>query len=135
MIAITYLFRFVSSRCYARAAAQHVGQALVLATVGAASAAAAAPPDLTRGQALLARYHCGTCHHIPGVPAARGDYAVTLQAYGRRSYIAGRVANTPALLARWIQMPASIVPGTLMPDLGVSASDARDMAAYLGTLR
>ncbi len=130
-------FRFVFSRCYASAAPQRVGRALVLCTVGVTSvvAAFAAPADGVRGQALLARFHCGSCHHIPGVPAARGDYAVTLEAYGRRSYIAGRVANTPALLARWIQKPASVVPGTLMPDLGVSADDARDMAAYLGTLQ
>lgn len=129
--------RSVFSRCYASAALQRVGRALVLCAVGATQAALAlaAPADVARGQALLARYHCGSCHRIPGVPAARGDYAVTLEAYGRRSYIAGRVANTPALLARWIQKPASIAPGTLMPDLGVSADDARDMAAYLGTLR
>ncbi len=129
--------RLVSSPCYAGAVLQRVGRALVVCLVGAASAdaAVAAPADAVRGQALLARYHCGSCHRIPGVPAARGDYAVTLEAYGRRSYIAGRVANTPALLARWIEKPASVVAGTLMPDLGVSAVDARDMAAYLGTLR
>jgi len=135
LIVMATLARLLFSRCYADAAPQHVGRMLILCTLGATSAAFAAPPDEVRGQALLARYHCGTCHQIPGVPAARGDRAVTLAAYGRRSYIAGRVANTPELLARWIQMPASIVPGTLMPDLGVSAGDARDMAAYLGTLR
>lgn len=103
--------------------------------LGSLLGVAAAPVDVKRGQDLLARYHCGTCHTIPGVAAARGKRAVTLEGFGRRSYIAGRVANTPPLLARWIRSPQSLVPGTLMPDTGVSAADARDMAAYLGTLR
>lgn len=102
---------------------------------------AAIPPagaetgEVARGQALTARYHCGSCHRIPGVPAARGTLAVTLEDFGRRSYIAGRVANTPEMLARWLHQPQAVVPGTLMPDLGVSRADAHDMAAYLGTLR
>lgn len=90
---------------------------------------------VARGQQLLARYQCGSCHVIPGVAASRGQFAVSLASFGRRSYIAGRVANQPEMLARWIAAPASVVPGTLMPDMGVSAADARDMAAYLGTLR
>ena len=88
-----------------------------------------------RGRQLLARYHCASCHSIPGVAAARGRLAASLAGYGRRSYIAGRVANEPATLARWIADPASIVPGTLMPSMGVAPADARDMAAYLGQLR
>jgi cytochrome c2 len=57
---------------------------------------------------------------------------VTLESFGRRSYIAGRVPNRPELLQRWLIEPASLVPGTAMPAMGVSKADARDMAAYLG---
>jgi cytochrome c1 len=128
----------------------YAGIALLLAAASAAWAADARPADAgpavarpalapvadaKRGQLLLARYHCGSCHLIPGVPAARSSTAVTLQAFGRRSYIAGRVANTPDMLQRWIRQPQALVPGTLMPDLGVSEVDARDIAAYLGALR
>ena len=88
-----------------------------------------------RGQQLLARYHCGSCHVIPGVSAAQAQVTTSLVAFGRRSYIAGRVANESGTLARWIADPASVVPGTLMPNMGVSADDARDMAIYLGRLR
>jgi cytochrome c2 len=91
--------------------------------------------EVERGRQLLARYHCGTCHSIPGVPASQGRLAASLEGYGKRSYIAGRVANEPAALAAWIIDPASVVPGTLMPNMGVSPTDARDMAAYLGQLR
>lgn len=88
-----------------------------------------------RGRQLLVRYHCGSCHTIPGVTASQGRFAASLEKYGKRSYIAGRVANEPAALARWIVDPASVVPGTAMPNMGVAPADARDMAAYLGQLR
>lgn len=91
--------------------------------------------QVERGRQQLARYHCGTCHTIPDVAASQGRTAASLDGYGRRSYIAGRVANEPAALARWIIDPASVVPGTLMPNMGVPPADARDMAAYLGQLR
>lgn len=91
--------------------------------------------DPVRGQALLATYHCGTCHSIPGVAASRAVVASSLEGFGRRSYIAGRVPNEPSQLARWIVDPAAVVPGTLMPAMGVSEADARDMAAYLGRLQ
>lgn len=97
--------------------------------------AATVAPDAQRGRLLLMRYHCGSCHLIPGVASARGTLAMSLEGYGRRSYIAGRVANEPVMLANWIVAPASIVPGTLMPAMGVSPAEARDMAAYLGRLR
>lgn len=87
------------------------------------------------GRELLARYHCGRCHVIPGVAGAQGQWAASLHSYGRRSYIAGRMANEPVALARWIADPAALVPGTLMPNMGVSPEDARAMALYLGRLR
>lgn len=51
------------------------------------------------------------------------------------TYLAGRVTNTPADMIRWIQHPQKIEPGTAMPEMGVTDSDARDIAAYLYTLR
>jgi cytochrome c len=90
---------------------------------------------LDRGRALLAQYQCGACHAIPGVPASRANVAQPLAAFGRRSYIAGRVPNRPELLARWIVSPQSLVPGTAMPAMGVSPEQAADMAAYLLSLK
>jgi cytochrome c len=49
--------------------------------------------------------------------------------------IAGEVPNWAHDLVRWISSPQSIEPGTAMPDLGVHAAEARDIAAYLYTLR
>jgi cytochrome c len=91
--------------------------------------------DAERGRKLLAQYQCGSCHTIPGVPAAGGRQGPSLQSFGLRSYIAGRVVNRPELLERWIAQPQALVPGTAMPSMGVSAEDARHMAAYLLELR
>lgn len=94
-----------------------------------------APPErIARGRQLLEHYQCGSCHAIPGVSVARGRLGPPLAAFGRRSYIAGHLPNEPATLARWIAVPASLVPGTPMPAMGASADDARDMAAYLMSL-
>ncbi len=91
-------------------------------------------PDPALGQRLLAQYQCGSCHAIPGVAAARGIRGPSLEAFGKRSYIAGYIPNRPDALVRWIVQPSALVPGTLMPSMGVSAGDARDMAAYLESL-
>lgn len=116
--------------------------ALALWALGPAGLSAAAQekagPSLgnaARGQRLLDQYQCGSCHTIPGVPAAGGRFAASLQGFGARSYIAGRLVNRPQTLARWIEQPQALVPDTLMPSMGVSPADARDMAAYLLELR
>lgn len=91
--------------------------------------------DIGRGQRLLTQYQCGSCHAIPGIAAARGTRGPNLEAFGKRSYIAGRIPNRPDALARWIVAPAALVPDTAMPSMGVSGHEARDMAAYLGALQ
>jgi cytochrome c len=45
------------------------------------------------------------------------------------------MGNSAENLIRWIVNPQAINPGTAMPNLGVSEPHARDMAAYLFTLR
>ena len=54
---------------------------------------------------------------------------------GSRTLIAGTLANTPENLARWLRETQKVKPGTAMPQLGVVEEDARDIAAFLGTLR
>jgi len=91
--------------------------------------------DRERGQRLLAQYQCGRCHAIPEVPDAAGRIGPSLAQFARRSYIAGQLPNGPQPLQRWLEDPQAAVPGTTMPDLGVSPDDARDIAAYLLSLR
>ena len=95
----------------------------------------ASAQQVAQGQRLLAQYQCGSCHVVPGAAMARGQDGPSLEGCGRRSYIAGHVPNDPAALARWIEAPAALVPGTPMPSMGVSPADARAIAAYLLALK
>lgn len=88
-----------------------------------------------RGAQLVRSFGCGSCHTIPGIRNARGLVGPPLFFFSRRTYIAGQLPNTPDNLVRWIQDPQAIEPGTAMPTLGASEQQARDMAAYLYTLR
>jgi cytochrome c2 len=90
-------------------------------------------PD--RGKTAIQRYGCGTCHTIPGVPGAVASVGPPLDKIGVRSYLAGRLTNTPANLMKWIRAPQSVDSKTAMPDMGVTDRDARDIAAYLYTLK
>ena len=91
--------------------------------------------DPRRGVDAIGRYGCGACHEIPGVQNAKGTVGPPLAGIARRTYLAGRVINTPADMIRWIQHPQKIEPGTAMPEMNVSDADSRDIAAYLYTLR
>ena len=108
---------------------------LVLCLALAACVPAAPAPttggDAERGRLLLRQYGCGGCHTIPGVAAARGNTGPPLGDMSRRVYVGGVLPNTPDNLVRWIQSPQSIDPRTLMPDMQVSETHARDMTAYL----
>ena len=91
--------------------------------------------DASAGRAAIERYQCGVCHVIPGIAGARGLVGPPLEAYGRRVYIAGKLPQDPALLARWIQDAPSLAPGTAMPSVGATEPEARDIAAYLRSIR
>ncbi|MDQ1395330.1 MAG: cytochrome c [Acidimicrobiaceae bacterium] len=87
------------------------------------------------GSRLIVRYGCGSCHTIPGVKGASALVGPPLIHWSRRSFIAGRLANTPDNLIRWISDPQGVEPGVDMPNLGVTQDDARDIAAYLEGIR
>jgi cytochrome c len=91
--------------------------------------------DPDRGKAQIVAYGCGSCHVIPGVPGAHGLVGPPLTQFANRAYIAGEVPNNGDFLVQWISVPQSIEPGTVMPNLGVSNAQARDIAAYLYTLK
>lgn len=87
--------------------------------------------DPGRGRALIVAHGCGACHVVPGIAGADGLVGPPLTGIARRHYIAGTLATTPENLARWIQAPQAIEPGTAMPNLDLSGDEARDIAAYL----
>jgi mono/diheme cytochrome c family protein len=91
--------------------------------------------DVERGRAALARYECGVCHVIPDVPGAVGQVGPPLSSFARHVYIAGKFPNAPEVLVRFIPDAPSMAPETGMPAIAMSERDARDMAAYLYSLK
>jgi cytochrome c len=87
--------------------------------------------SIASGRALIASYGCGACHSIPGIPGADAMAGPPLEYFYQRTFIAGRLPNTRDNLIHWIQDPQGVEPGTAMPDLGVSESEAGDIADYL----
>ena len=91
--------------------------------------------DPQRGIGAIEQYGCGSCHTIPGVRNADGLVGPPLLWWSRRTFIAGELPNTPENLVHWILSPQSVEAHTAMPALGLSEQQARDVAAYLYTLR
>ncbi|AEC19470.1 hypothetical protein PT7_0930 [Pusillimonas sp. T7-7] len=91
--------------------------------------------DASAGKKALQQYLCITCHAIPGVVGADHHVGPSLAGMAGRTYIAGILPNTPANMLRWLRKPSEVDPLTAMPDLNVSDQDARDIAAFLYTLR
>jgi mono/diheme cytochrome c family protein len=88
-------------------------------------------PDAERGRMALTQYACNACHLIPGVTGPDTLVGPPLHGLAQRQTIAGAVPNTSANLAQWIRAPQRSHPESAMPAMGVTESDARDMAAYL----
>jgi cytochrome c1 len=91
--------------------------------------------DSDRGRVAIERFGCGSCHDIPGVRGANGMVGPPLTHWSQRRIIAGEMENTPDHLITWITMPQAVEPGTAMPNMGVSDGEARDIAAYLYSIK
>lgn len=87
------------------------------------------------GRDTIRKYGCYACHSIDGVPGAHGLVGPPLDGIGNREFIAGELPNTPENMMRWIQHPRQVEPHTVMPEMGVTEQDSRDIAAYLYTLQ
>ena len=109
--------------------------ALALMLSGCAEERPVLDGDPERGRLLLRQFGCGACHRIAGVADAQGNVGPPLDGVAKRVYLAGVVPNSPEGMVRWIRTPKAFDPKTAMPDLGVGEEHARDMVAYLHTLR
>ena len=66
---------------------------------------------------------------------ARGRVGPPLDGIANRVYIGGVLPNTPENMVSFIRDPQNAAPRTAMPNLGVSEPHARDMVAYLYSLK
>jgi cytochrome c2 len=79
--------------------------------------------EVHRGEGLYQQLGCVGCHQLN----LQGGYVgPDLSNTGRRL--------RPGWIASWLQAPERYKPGTLQPDYGLSAADARALTAYLSTL-
>lgn len=92
-------------------------------------------PDAKRGRTALQQYACVACHRVPGVTGPQAHVGPPLEGIASRKMLGGVLPNTAENMVRWIRAPQQAAPLTAMPALGVSERDARDIAAYLATLR
>ena len=83
----------------------------------------------------MAKYACNSCHVIPGVEGPRGSVGPSLDHLAGRLTIGGKLANTPENVAKWLQNPQAVDPDNTMPNLGITAQESQDLAAFLATLR
>jgi cytochrome c len=94
----------------------------------------AAIGDEERGKLLTTTYGCQACHVIPGIEGATATVGPPLDRFALRRY-AGGLLNTPSNLVRFLVDPPAVTPGSPMPSVGLDEVDARDIAAFLYTLR
>ncbi|MEA2490599.1 MAG: cytochrome c [Acidobacteriota bacterium] len=89
-----------------------------------------------RGPTLAAQYGCNVCHTIPGVDGAHGTLGPSLAKIGSQGTIAtGTIPVSADVIARYIRSPQSVYPESAMPPVDMPEADARDLAAYLLTLK
>ena len=102
------------------------------------------PPDRTStvGDAntaqvrqLVASKGCVACHTFPDVKWPRGRLGPSLQHFGGQGLIAGRLPNQPGVLMQFVRNAPVLVPGTAMPAILMTDHEARDVTAYLLTLK
>jgi len=131
-------------QCAEYCGGQHAGMLLV-ATVEtrddfarwAAAQEAPANDELQarRGRELFVSLPCSSCHTVQGTPA-NGVFGPDLTHLMSRSTLgAGVVRNTPDNLRLWIDDPAALKPGALMPAVKLVPEDLDRVTAYLSTLR
>jgi len=98
-------------------------------------AAAMTGGSVSRGRTAIGKYGCAACHTIPGIDNAVATVGPPLTQIARRQYLGGHLLNTPVNMMKWLQHPQQVDPKNAMPEMGVTDQDARDIAAYLYTLR
>ena len=87
------------------------------------------------GRVVIAQQACGSCHRIPGIAGAEGTVGPPLDHFAGRKTIAGTLPNSPAGLVHFLQEPETVVKNGAMPNMALSQAQARQIAAYLYTLK
>jgi cytochrome c oxidase subunit 2 len=91
-------------------------------------------PEAIEGRRVFNATACINCHSIAGT-AAEGHFGPDLTHLMSRETIASGIASNNAVeLRRWVQNPAAIKPGSLMPSMNLTDKELDEVTAYLLTL-
>jgi cytochrome c oxidase subunit 2 len=91
-------------------------------------------PLAQQGKQVFSASACVGCHTIKGVAA--GQIGPDLTHFGsRKTFAGGMMAVTPENVAKWVEKPEHMKPGSRMPDLGMSGDQGKALAAYLLSLK
>jgi cytochrome c oxidase subunit 2 len=98
----------------------------------AAASPAGSDPLYAQGEKLFTAKGCIGCHSLQAYEAPTGLVGPNLANVGARSYIAaGWLKNSDENLERWIRNAQAVKVGVLMPNLGVTADEARALRTFL----
>lgn len=82
---------------------------------------------------------CVNCHAVNGLPNAGTRPGLIgpdlTHLWSRHTFAGASVRKTPANLRRWLEDPAAVKPGVLMPDLGLSKTQIDQLLAFLESLK
>jgi cytochrome c oxidase subunit II len=91
-------------------------------------------PEAIEGRWVFNATACINCHAIAGTEAV-GRFGPDLtHLMSRETIAAGIASNNAAELRRWVQNPAAIKPGCLMPSMNLTDKELDEVTAYLLTL-
>jgi mono/diheme cytochrome c family protein len=96
-------------------------------------AVSAVSEDIAHGKRLLTERACVSCHQVTGagLPAPPKSEPAPRTLGLAPDLRFARERSTPEAIARWLMDPQRVKPDAVMPNLGLSANDARDLAAFL----
>jgi cytochrome c oxidase subunit 2 len=90
--------------------------------------------EAQEGRRVFNATACVNCHTIAGT-AANGRFGPDLtHLMSRETIAAGIASNNAEELRRWVQNPAAIKPGCLMPSMNLTDKELDEVTAYLLTL-
>lgn len=123
-----------------RMAGSTLRSVVAVAVLAAMTAACKPPPSarhdfdaasVDRGRAVVIAAGCAACHAFPDVAWPTGRAGPDLTRFDGRGPISGVLPNTPANLAAFVRNAPTAKPGSTMPAMPITQSEARDVAAYL----
>ena len=90
------------------------------------------PGNPNAGRQLFVSAGCAGCHTLNNLPGASGVAGPNLTNVVLRPTLAGEtIPLTPDTLTRFLLDPSAVKPGSTMPSVGLTESEARDLAAFL----